>query len=212
MFTGLIRHRGVLVSRQDSSTGGRVVITTEADIAWLREGDSLAVNGVCLTALDLSPQGFSADLSAETLALTTLGQLPAGTALNLEPSLRLGDSLDGHLVSGHVDAVGHVLAIAMEADSAQVRVSAPARLLPLIAVKGSIAIDGVSLTVNAVDTAGFSVQLIPHTRHQTTLGALQAGQAVNLEADLLARYVSRYLTVCGAAAASAAEHDDKMTQ
>ncbi|GAB4117205.1 MAG: riboflavin synthase [Gammaproteobacteria bacterium] len=204
MFTGLIRYRGEMLSRQGNINGERIVIALHDAIPDLEEGDSLAVNGVCLTVLDISPQRFSADLSRETLALTTLGQLYAGEELNLEPSLRLGDTLDGHLVSGHVDAIGHVRRIELQSLSAKVWVNAPARLLPLIAVKGSIAIDGVSLTVNEVDGEGFCVQLIPHTRQHSTLGALKAGQAVNLEADLLARYVTRYL--------AASRHDDKISE
>lgn len=202
MFTGLIRYQGEMLSRQGSVDGERIVIALRDDIPDLEEGDSLAVNGVCLTVLDISPQRFAADLSRETLAMTTLGQLYAGEELNLEPSLCLGDTLDGHLVSGHVDAIGHVRYIEMQSLSAKVRISAPARLMPLIAVKGSIAIDGVSLTVNEVDAEGFCVQLIPHTRECSTLGALKAGQAVNLEADLLARYVTRYL--------DATRHDDRI--
>jgi len=197
MFTGLIRYRGEMLSRQGSINGERIVIALHDAIPDLEEGDSLAVNGVCLTVLNISSQRFSADLSRETLAMSTLGQLYSGEELNLEPSLRLGDTLDGHLVSGHVDAIGHVRHIDMESLSAKVWINAPARLMPLIAVKGSIAIDGVSLTVNEVEANGVCVQLIPHTRHNSTLGALKAGQAVNLEVDMLARYVTRYLAATG---------------
>lgn len=204
MFTGLIRYRGELLSRQGNDNGERIVFALHNEIPSLKEGDSIAVNGVCLTALDLSAQSIAADLSRETLALTTLGQLDPGAVVNLETSLRLGDSLDGHLVSGHVDGVGYVRKIELEELSARVWVNAPSKLMPLIAVKGSITLDGVSLTVNAVDQNGFCVQLIPHTRQLTTLGALQAGQAINLETDMLARYVTRYLS------ASAAGLDDKI--
>jgi riboflavin synthase len=197
MFTGLIRHRGEMLSRQGNANGERIVIALHEPIPELEEGDSLAVNGVCLTVIDLTPQRFCADLSSETLSLTTLGQLYAGETVNLEPSLSVGDSIDGHMVSGHVDAIGHVRRVQLEDQSARVWINAPAALMPLIAPKGSVAVDGVSLTVNEVDAVGFRVQLIPHTRQTCTLGELKSGKAVNLEADMLARYVFRALQTGG---------------
>ncbi len=157
----------------------------------MREGDSIAVAGVCLTALDIDAARFAADVSNETLALTTLGRLPAGAAVNLEKALRLSDRLGGHLVSGHVDGVGTVVAIEGDARSQRWTFAAPVALARYIAVKGSVCVDGASLTVNAVDGARFAVNLIPHTQAVTTFGQRRVGDAVNIEVDLIARYAER---------------------
>jgi len=148
-----------------------------------------------LTALDLRRDGFSADVSRETLSLTTLGALQAGSRVNLESALRAGDPLGGHLVAGHVDGLGEIQSLETDARSTRLRCAVPAALARYIARKGSITIDGVSLTINEVDGAVFGVNLIPHTQTVTTLGALRVGQQVNLEVDTIARYVERLLAV-----------------
>lgn len=193
MFTGIIQAVGRVVSRDQQGCDTRLVIDAAAlDLGDVAIGDSIAVAGVCLTAISVDGTRFSADVSAETLALTTLGALAAGSAVNLEKSLRLADRLGGHLVSGHVDGVGELLS--MDDDdggSRRCRFRAPRALLRYIAVKGSICVDGASLTVNEVEGDTFGVMLIPHTLAVTTFGARKAGDAVNLEVDLVARYVER---------------------
>ena len=156
-------------------------------------GESIAVNGVCLTVVAFDACSFQADASTETLALTTLGDLPLGRALNLERAMRPTDRLGGHMVSGHVDGVGRVLRIRDDARAQRWRFGAPAALLRYVAGKGSICVDGVSLTVNAVDGEGFEVALVPHTLAHTAFGETAVGDAVNLEVDLVARYVERLL-------------------
>jgi len=198
MFTGLIRGLGTVTRRDAGDSGARLSVAAHG--LTLGEGDSIAIDGVCLTALEPNGEGFSADISAETLARTTLGALRPGDRVNLEPSLRLGDKLDGHWVSGHVDAVAEVVAVTPDEQMADIRVRVPSALRHLIAAKGSVAVNGVSLTVNEVCDAVFSVYLIPHTRRVTNLGQLAAGDRVNLEADLLARYTARVLQTGGYAA------------
>lgn len=191
MFTGLIRTQATLVKLQSLDAGARLQLRYQDNPLTVHVGDSVAVNGACLTVLDPDEHGFSADLSIETLACTTLGKLKPNDWLNLEPSMALGDKLDGHLVSGHVDGVGSVRALTDSRDSTLVWFNTPQDLLPLIAAKGSITIDGISLTVNETDNQGFRVQLIPHTRKVTSFRQLDVDQQVNLEVDLIARYVAR---------------------
>src|SRR5690606_7050945 len=157
----------------------------------LEIGASIAVNGACLTAIELGADRFAADVSAATLAVTTLGRLEAGARVNLEPSLKLGDPLDGHLVLGHVDGVGRVTAVRSDGRSRVIEIEVPPGLERYVARKGSIAVDGVSLTVNAVDGRRFEVNVVPHTAAVTIIGEYAPGTAVNIEADLLARYVAR---------------------
>ncbi|HEY0309852.1 MAG TPA: riboflavin synthase [Luteimonas sp.] len=194
MFTGLVQGVGTLLAREPRGGDARLRIafgTLDApDVAL---GESIAVNGCCLTVVGFDAAGFEADASNETLALTTLGQLPPGAALNLERALRADDRLGGHLVSGHVDGIGRVLAIAADGRAQRWRFAAPAPLRRYIARKGSITVDGTSLTVNAVDADGFEVMLVPHTVAHTAFAATRAGDAVNLEVDLVARYVERLL-------------------
>lgn len=163
------------------------------------QGDSIAVSGVCLTALDIVAEGeapkFVADVSNETLALTTLAHLAVGSRVNLEPALRAGDPLGGHLVSGHVDGLAEVVGLTEDARSVRIQFKVPTDLAKYIARKGSVAIDGVSLTINEVEGDIFGVNLIPHTQSVTTLGELTVGREVNLEIDTLARYVERLLQV-----------------
>jgi len=168
-----------------------VISTKQLDLKNAAIGDSISVQGVCLTVTSLTGDSFSADVSHETLSLTTLGQLEVGSAVNLEPALRAGDRLGGHLVSGHVDGVAHVASTGRDGDSLRVQVTVPGDLARYIAKKGSVTLDGVSLTVNEVEGSTFGVNLIPHTQLVTTLGQLQPGTRLNLEVDQMARYVER---------------------
>jgi riboflavin synthase len=156
-------------------------------------GDSIAVNGVCLTAVQLHDDGFDTDVSVETLDVTTLKHLETGDAVNLEPALRVGDALGGHLVSGHVDGIGRMTARADDARSIRMTFEVPAELARYVARKGSICVDGVSLTINEVSGNTFGLNIIPHTAEVTTMGAYEPGTAVNIEVDLLARYIERML-------------------
>jgi riboflavin synthase len=194
MFTGLIEGVGSLAARDMRGGDARLRV----DVGTLRfdgvePGESIAVNGVCLTVVAFDQRSFEADASNETLALTTLGGLPVGGPLNLERAMRPDDRLGGHLVSGHVDGIGRVLRIEPDARAQRWTVAAPAPLRRYIAQKGSICVDGVSLTVNAVDDGGFEVALVPHTIAHTAFARISVGDAVNLEVDLVARYVERLL-------------------
>jgi len=192
MFTGLISDLGRIRSVEQRGDT-RIIFETAYDTAGIETGASIACSGVCLTAVEKGPGWFSSDLSAETLARSTAADWRAGTAINLERSLRLGDELGGHLVYGHVDGVGALAERHADGDSHRLVFSAPADVLRFIAVKGSIAVDGVSLTVNRVSDDHFEVTVIPHTARMTTLGQCQPGTPVNLEIDMLARYVQRLL-------------------
>jgi riboflavin synthase len=194
MFTGIIQAVG-RVARLESR-GGDVrlhVDTLELDLADAQLGDSIAVSGVCLTAITLGAHAFSADVSNETLSLTSLGQLEAGDPVNLEKALRLADRLGGHLVSGHVDGLGKVVSIASDGRSQRWTFDVPAAISRYIAAKGSVCIDGTSLTVNEVSGDRFGVNLIPHTVEHTAFQARRPGDAVNIEVDVIARYVERLL-------------------
>ena len=194
MFTGIIEALGEI--RALTPKGGDVrlyVDTGKLDLADVKLGDSIAVNGVCLTAVDLPGDGFWADVSRETLSLTSLGGLKPGSKVNLEKALMPTSRLGGHLVSGHVDGLGEVVSRADNARAVQFRLRAPAELARYIALKGSITVDGVSLTVNAVDGAEFELTIVPHTLGETIMADYRAGRRVNLEVDLLARYLERLL-------------------
>jgi riboflavin synthase len=194
MFTGIVQAVGTVETLTPRDGDIRIAIRAGAlDLARTAIGDSICVQGCCVTAVALHGQVFEADLSRETLSLTTLGTLAVGTPVNLEPALRAGDALGGHLVSGHVDGVATVVSETTDARSTRVVIEVPAELARLVARKGSVAVDGVSLTVNEVAGTRFGVNLIPHTREVTTLGRLAAGARVNLEIDQVARYVERLL-------------------
>jgi riboflavin synthase len=194
VFTGIVQDVGRVLTRESRGGDERLTITCERlDLSRTRVGDSLCVQGCCLTATEVQGRTFSADVSRETLARTTLGALTAGSRVNLEPSLRAGDPLGGHLVSGHIDGVGRMVAATSDARSRRISVEVPSELARYIAPKGSVTIDGVSLTVNTVEGASFGVSLIPHTLSVTTLGGLTEGARVNLEVDQVARYVARLL-------------------
>ncbi|MCW5581610.1 MAG: riboflavin synthase [Luteimonas sp.] len=195
MFTGLIEAVGSLAAREPRGGDARLRIAVGTlPFAGAALGESISVNGACLTVAAFDHAHFEADASRETLALTTLGALPVGRALNLERAMRADDRLGGHLVSGHVDGVGRVLDIREDGRAQRWRIASPAALLKYIARKGSICVDGVSLTVNAVDAEGFEVALVPHTIAHTAFAQTAVGDAVNLEVDLVARYVERLLT------------------
>ncbi len=194
MFTGIILATGRIVST--SERGGDLELAIDASgLGSGRNGlgDSVCVQGVCLTVTRLDGTRFCADVSRETLAKTTLGALESGARVNLEPSLRAGDPLGGHLVSGHVDAVGTLASVADEARSRRLQFELPEELMRFVAPKGSICIDGVSLTVNEVEGRRFGVNIIPHTYQVTTLGELVPGSRVNVEIDVIARYLDRLM-------------------
>lgn len=192
MFTGIIQAVGFIAARETRGADVRIVIDANTlELGDVAIGDSIAVGGVCLTVVALDGSRFDADVSVETLTLTTLGALAVGDAVNLEKSLRLADRLGGHLVSGHVDGVGQIANFEDDGASQRWTFTAPAALMRYIAVKGSICIDGTSLTVNTVEGDTFGVTLIPHTLDVTTFGSRKVGDAINLEVDLVARYVER---------------------
>ncbi len=194
MFTGIIQALGEISAREPREGDLRLQIRSATlSLDGVSVGDSIAVEGVCLTVATLAGDSFSADVSRETLALTTLGDKTMGAAVNLEKALALGQSLGGHLVSGHVDGLGRLLSRREDARSERYEFEAPAGLARYIARKGSICVNGVSLTVNEVAGTHFGVNLVPHTQSMTTLKQLQPGDRVNLEVDLIARYLERLL-------------------
>lgn len=194
MFTGIIQAVGAVASVEERGGDRRFRLRTgKLDLSDVALGDSIAVNGVCLTAVELPGDGFVADVSGETLSRTTLGGLKTGSRVNLEKALTPSTRLGGHLVSGHVDGVGRVLSRGNDARSVRFRLEAPAALARYIAEKGSICCDGVSLTVNAVDGAAFELNIVPHTIAETIIDQWQPGVPVNLEVDLIARYLERLL-------------------
>jgi riboflavin synthase len=218
VFTGLVAEKGALVRRTPSAAGARLEIAVPPGkaMAELVLGESISVSGCCLTVAAKTERGFEADASPETLALTTLGGLPEGAAVNLERALQVGDRLGGHLVSGHVDGVGEVVARKLapsgegagegagasggwagDGDSLVLRFRVPQELARFLAVKGSIVVDGVSLTVNVVEKNELAVMLIPVTRAKTSLDALEVGSKVNIEVDTIARYVAQLLDARG---------------
>lgn len=192
MFTGIITDVGRVVEIERRGDL-RLTIQTRFDLNSVSMGASIASNGVCLTVVEKLADAYKVDVSAETIAKTTVGDWVVGTPLNLERSLKLGDELGGHLVYGHVDGVGRIVAITPVGGSVRFDFEAPGEVARFVAPKGSITIDGISLTVNEVDGNRFSVNVIPHTQAVTTLGRAKVGQQVNLEVDMLARYVARLL-------------------
>ncbi len=192
MFTGIIEAIGTIESVDTKAADSYVRINTgKLDMSDVVLGDSIAVNGVCLTAVELPGNGFAADVSGETLSRTTFQQLKPGLKVNLEKALTPTTRLGGHLVSGHVDGVGEVISRDTDGRSERFRIKAPANLAKYIAEKGSICVEGISLTVNAVDGAEFELNIVPHTLQETTMAGFKSGTRVNLEVDLLARYLER---------------------
>jgi riboflavin synthase len=192
MFTGIIHHSGVIESVEKRESGARLTLRTTDERAFER-GESLAVNGVCLTVLPLKDRRLATDLSDETLSRTTLGRLENGTRVNVERALALGERLGGHLVQGHVDGVGTLLSITTEGDFAVYRWSFPPEFARLVVSKGSIAVDGVSLTIVEPDPTSFSAALIPETLQKTNLGVARVGDLANLEFDIIAKYVHSFV-------------------
>ncbi|WP_394648448.1 riboflavin synthase [uncultured Sphingomonas sp.] len=194
MFTGIVTDIGT-IERVEERGDRRVTIATAYDTAAIDLGASIACSGVCLTVVETQPGRFMVDVSGETVARTAPDQWRVGRRLNLERAMKLGDELGGHIVTGHVDGIADVIDVTAEGDSRRITFRVDAALAPFLATKGSVTIDGVSLTVNAVDDAAdgthFAINLIPHTQSVTTLGALDSGQAVNVEIDVLARYLQR---------------------
>ena len=192
MFTGIIKGVGQVLEQAELGGDRRLTIDTQSvDLPALHDGDSVAVNGVCLTVANARGQQFCADVSLETLRVTTLRDLVVGAGVNLEPALRLGGSLDGHLLTGHVDWIGQVTDIQQSARSVVIQFEVAENLAPYIARKGAVAVDGVSLTVNAVATTRFEVNIIPHTQEKTLFARYTIGTAVNIEVDIVARYLER---------------------
>ena len=196
MFTGIVTDVGT-VRKVEQRGDLRLVIATGYDMESVDLGASIACSGACLTVVDKGDDWFAVDISGETVSKTAADHWREGARLNLERSLRMGDEIGGHIVTGHVDAVGEVVEVAPEGDSKRVRISVPRALGPMIAAKGSVALGGASMTVNEVRDAGdstlFSVNVIPHTAQHTTLGDLAPGRQVNVEADVLARYIDRMI-------------------
>ncbi len=194
MFTGIVQTTGVVTGVEALGGDARLSIDTgQLDLNHSGLGDSIAVNGVCLTAIDLTANSFRADVSTETLAVTTIGSLEAGSRVNLEPALTLAQPLGGHLVSGHIDGIARLLSLHDDARSTRMEFSVPDALARYIAAKGSVCLDGVSLTVNEVSGNQFCVNIVPHTLEQTIMGHYIVGTRVNLEVDLIARYLERLM-------------------
>jgi riboflavin synthase len=202
VFTGIITDIGT-IERVEQRGDLRVVVATGYDTATIDLGASIACSGVCLTVVDKGPGWFAVDVSGETVSRTAQGQWSAGRRLNLERAMKLGEEMGGHIVTGHVDGIAEVIDLSPEGDSKRVAVRLPRELAPFVAPKGSITVDGVSLTVNNVadqpDGTHFTVNIIPHTQAVTTLGAIEIGQLVNIEIDVLARYLKRMETYRGQA-------------
>lgn len=198
MFTGIIKAKGTITAMKRQ--GGDVRLTVSSDgLPWVdyELGESIAVNGVCLTAVALHENGFDTDVSVETLDVTALGKLGTGSSVNLEPAISLGERLGGHLVSGHVDCVGTVRSRASDARSVRLAIEIPSEYAHYVAKKGSICVDGVSLTINEVSGNTFELNIIPHTAAVTIIDDYAVGTVVNVEVDLLARYLERLMSKDG---------------
>jgi len=192
MFTGIVKAIGRIDNKDIESGEGRLKINTaDLDISNVQLGDSIAVCGCCLTVIRIDEDGFAADVSRETLELTTLGGLAEGSPVNLEPALTLQEPLGGHLVTGHVDGIGEVVSIEPNPQSIELKVRVPEHLARYVAKKGSICIDGISLTVNSVDHADVGLTIVPHTMEETIISEYQPGTRINIEVDIIARYVER---------------------
>jgi riboflavin synthase len=194
VFTGIVRERGRVVSTHGGADGVRLRIAAPQTAADASAGESVAISGVCLTVVAVADGEIEFDAVTETLRRSSLGRLAPGAAVNVEPALRVGEPLGGHYVQGHVDAVGRVRSVEEEGDGRLVRFDAPPEVLRYCVEKGSIAVEGVALTVAELDDVGFAVALVPHTLAETTLGSVGPGDEVNLEADVLAKYVERLVT------------------
>ncbi|MGI8812716.1 MAG: riboflavin synthase [Pyrinomonadaceae bacterium] len=195
MFTGIIEELGTLSAFEKNEGGARITIEAQISVSDAAEGDSISVNGVCLTALDITDTTFSADLSQETLDRTTLGKLEQGSRVNLERAVRPATRLGGHIVQGHVDAAGTFLAAVKAGDFWTVKIGYPKSIAPYLVYKGSVCVEGISLTIAALGDDDFDIAVIPKTWELTNLPTLEPGDAVNLEADVIAKYVERILSL-----------------
>ena len=193
MFTGIIEGLGTIVSVTPGHQGQALSIAADFDLTGTKLGDSIAVDGACLTAVKLEGRTFTVDVSPESLRRTTLGELRSGGRVNLERALRLGDRLDGHLVSGHVDGIGQVSDRRREGNAIVIRIGVPAAVARYMIEKGSVAVAGASLTINRCDDGSFDVSIIPHTAHLTTIGTCRVGQRVNIETDMIGKYVEKFV-------------------
>lgn len=193
MFTGIVEEMGAVTLIEKTLAGARMTILASLVMGDLKVGDSISVNGICLTVVSRGERDFSVDVSPETLSVTTLGLLTAGTPVNLERPMRLNERIGGHLVAGHVDGVGTIRSRVQEGNAVFFTIEAPQEILRYCVLKGSITVDGISLTINDVTSHGFSVAIIPHTATVTTLGLKQVNDTVNLEPDLIGKYVERLL-------------------
>lgn len=193
MFTGIIEGLGTITAIAASGQGSRMTIAADFNLDGTRIGDSIAVNGACLTAVTLSDRRFSVDVSPETLKRSVLGKIKIGARVNLERALRLSDRLDGHLVSGHVDGTGVLRERKTLANAIIITYAVPPNLSRYMIEKGSVAVDGTSLTINRVDASSFDVSIIPHTASLTTIGLKKVGDAVNIETDMIGKYVERFM-------------------
>jgi riboflavin synthase len=193
MFTGIVEEMGAITSMEKTLAGTRMTILASTVMGDLKIGDSVSVNGTCLTVVTKSERDFSVEVSPETLSVTTLGHLAAGAPVNLERAMKLNERIGGHLVAGHVDGVGTIRSRYHEGNAIFFTIEAPADILRYCVTKGSITVDGISLTINEVTEKGFSVAIIPHTAKVTTLGLKQVNDTVNLESDLIGKYVERLL-------------------
>ena len=193
MFTGIVEEMGAIAGLEKTLVGTRMTVLASIVMSDLKIGDSVSVNGVCLTAVTIGERDFSVEVSVETLAVTTLGKISIGTPVNLERAMKLNERIGGHLVAGHVDGVGVVRSRHQEGNTIFFSIEAPSGILRYCVAKGSITVDGISLTINEVTDHGFSVAIIPHTAKVTTLGLKQVSDPVNLESDLIGKYVERLL-------------------
>jgi riboflavin synthase len=193
MFTGIVEEMGAITVLKKSLTGAKLTILASTVMADLKIGDSVSVNGICLTVVSKTERDFSVEVSPETLSVTTLGTYPVGMPVNLERAMRLNERIGGHLVAGHVDGVGVIRSRQQDANAILLAIEAPQNILRYCVVKGSITVDGISLTINELNEKGFSVAIIPHTAKVTTLGLKQVNDSVNLESDLIGKYVERLL-------------------
>ena len=193
MFTGIVEEMGAISTLEKTLAGTRVTILASIVMGDLKIGDSVSVNGVCLTAVSMGERDFSVEVSPETLSVTTLGTMAAGTPVNLERAMKLNERIGGHLVAGHVDGVGVIRSRHQDGNTICFSIEAPPEILRYCVAKGSITVDGISLTINEVTAYGLSVAIIPHTAKVTTLGLKQVNDPVNLESDLIGKYVERLL-------------------
>lgn len=194
MFTGIIEGLGTIDRITPSGGGARLSILADFNLEGARIGDSIAVNGACLTAVTLAGRAFTVDVSPESLSRTVLGRIRRGARVNLERAVRLSDRLDGHLVSGHVDGIGVIAERRTEGNAVNVTVTVPAALTRYMIPKGSVAVDGISLTINRLEAAAFTVSVIPHTARVTTIGLKSIGEKVNIETDLIGKYIERFVS------------------